>query len=192
MTGTLTCQTTATDHSLAGVYPVSNCNGLSDPGFSVVYDYANSTDTVAFPTATSPVTGTVPATLALSLGPAASLGPFIAGKAADYTGSTTATVISTAGDAALSVSDPSAQAPGHLVNGTFALASPLQVAATHSGGTDAFPPLSGSPVTLFSYSGPISNDQLSVDFKQSIAANEPLRTGSYAKTITFTLSTTNP
>jgi hypothetical protein len=31
-----------------------------------------------------------------------------------------------------------------------------------------------------------------VRFKQSIAANKPLRTGSYAKTLTFTLSTTEP
>ena len=31
-----------------------------------------------------------------------------------------------------------------------------------------------------------------ITFKQAIGANEPLRTGSYAKTLTFTLSTTNP
>ena len=33
---------------------------------------------------------------------------------------------------------------------------------------------------------------MTVDFSQSIGANEALRTGSYAKTLTFTLSTTNP
>ena len=33
---------------------------------------------------------------------------------------------------------------------------------------------------------------MTVDFGQSIGANEALRTGSYAKTLTFTLSTTNP
>ena len=65
--GTLTCQTTATDHSVGGAYPISACTGLSDPGFSVVYDYAGSSDTVLFPSATGTVTGTVPATLALSL-----------------------------------------------------------------------------------------------------------------------------
>jgi hypothetical protein len=31
-----------------------------------------------------------------------------------------------------------------------------------------------------------------ITFKQSIAANEPLRTGAYSKTLTFTLSTTTP
>ena len=40
----------------------------------------------------------------------------------DYTASTTATVISTAGDAALTVSEP-----GKLINGAFSLASPLEV-----------------------------------------------------------------
>ncbi len=43
----------------------------------------------------------------------------------EYTASTEATVISTAGDAALTVADTGANA-GHLVNGTFALPQPLQ------------------------------------------------------------------
>ncbi len=47
------------------------------------------------------VGGTVPATLSLTLGTPASFGPFLPGVAKDYTASTTATVISTAGDAVL-------------------------------------------------------------------------------------------
>jgi hypothetical protein len=31
-----------------------------------------------------------------------------------------------------------------------------------------------------------------ITFTQAIAANEPLRTGAYSKTLTFTLSTNNP
>jgi hypothetical protein len=31
-----------------------------------------------------------------------------------------------------------------------------------------------------------------IGFKQLIKANDPLRTGSYSKTLTFTLSTTTP
>ena len=31
-----------------------------------------------------------------------------------------------------------------------------------------------------------------IEFKQSIAANEALRTGTYGKTLTLTLSTTTP
>ena len=35
-------------------------------------------------------------------------------------------------------------------------------------------------------------DTATVDFKQTIPVGEPLRTGTYAKTLTFTLSTTQP
>jgi hypothetical protein len=42
------------------------------------------------------------------------------------------------------------------------------------------------------YSAPVSNDVVPVGFSQTIGANEPLRTGSYSKTLTFTLSTANP
>ena len=126
------------------------------------------------------VGGDVPATLSLTLGTPASFGSFTPGVARDYTASTTATVVSTAGDAALTAADPSSTAPGRLVNGTFALTSPLQVAGS---------PL---PSTVKSYAAPVTNDSVTVDFKQSIGASEPLRTGSYAKTLTFTLSTTNP
>ena len=67
--------------------------------------------------------GTVPATLALTMGAPASFGAFTPGVAKEYTASTTANVISTAGDATLTVTDPSTNHPGYLVNGTFALAS---------------------------------------------------------------------
>ena len=66
--------------------------------------------------------GTVPATLSLALGAPATFGAFTPGVEREYTASTTATVISTAGDAALTYSDP-----GHLRNGAFALAQPLRV-----------------------------------------------------------------
>ena len=42
------------------------------------------------------------------------------------------------------------------------------------------------------WSGPVANDVLAIPFKQTIAATEPLRTGSYSATLTFTLSTTSP
>src|SRR4051794_33215909 len=74
----------------------------------------------------APVGGSVPATLALTLGAPASFGAFTPGVAKEYTATTTANVISTAGDATLSVADPSSVATGHLVNGTFSLPQPLQ------------------------------------------------------------------
>ena len=134
------------------------------------------------------VGGTVPATLALTLGGAGSLGTFVPGVGAEYAATVPATVTSTAGDATLSVQDPSASAPGHLVNGAYALAQPLQVAAN----AGVFAPLGASPAALLSYGGPVSNDAVTLRFKQAIGANEPLRTGSYSKTLTFTLSTDTP
>jgi hypothetical protein len=114
--------------------------------------------------------GTVPATLSLALGASASFGPFTPGVAKDYTASTTANVISTAGDAALASSDP-----GHLMNGTFALPSPLEVSLSKS-----------------AWTAPTSNESVSIGFKQHIGAGDALRTGAYSKTLTFTLSTTTP
>jgi len=116
------------------------------------------------------VSGNVPATLALTLSAPASFGAFTPGVAKDYTATTSATVISTAGDATLSVSDP-----GHLTNGAFSLPSPLQVAFSKS-----------------TWSAPVSNDPVTITFTQHIGANDALRAGSYSKTLTFTLSTTTP
>jgi hypothetical protein len=99
-------------------------------------------------TAGGGVTGLVPPQFGLMLGAPATFAPSIAGVAKDYTAATTATVTSTAGDAALSVADASAVAPGH--------------------------------------------DEVAIGLKQPIGAKDALRTGAYAKTLTFTLSTTTP
>jgi hypothetical protein len=102
-------------------------------------------------------------------------------------------VLSTAGDAVLSVTDPSTIAPGHLVNGTFFLPSPLQARARNAANTGtAYNNVSGSPLNLLSWVAPISNDAITLEFQQAIAANDALRTGSYSKTLTYTLSTTTP
>jgi hypothetical protein len=114
--------------------------------------------------------GTVPATLSLTLGAPASFGQFAPGVTKDYIASTTANVISTAGDATLSYSDP-----GHLMNGAFALNSPLVVELSKS-----------------TWTGPTSNESVAIGFKQHVDSTDPLRTGSYSRTLTFTLSTTKP
>jgi GH35 family endo-1,4-beta-xylanase len=116
------------------------------------------------------VGGSVPATLSLALGAPADFGAFAAGVARDYTASTTATVTSTAGDAVLTHSDP-----GHLTNGAFALPSPLTI-----------------ELSKVAWPGPVSNDPVTIAFKQHIAAGDALRTGTYTRTLTFTLSTTTP
>jgi X-Pro dipeptidyl-peptidase len=118
----------------------------------------------------APVGGTVPTTLSLALGAPASFGAFTPGVDKEYTAKTDATVLSTAGDATLSVSDP-----GRLANGAFTLPEPLQVTFSKS-----------------SWTGPTSNEKVDVNFKQLVKKTDPLRTGSYSKTLTFTLSTTTP
>lgn len=140
------------------------------------------------------VGGGTAATLVLTLGQGASFAPFIPGVTQSYTTSMTATVTSTAADATLSVSDPGAN-PGHLVNGSFVLPSALQAGATRgSAMPSSFAPIGAAdaPTTLLTYDGPTANDQVTLGFKQAIAATDTLRTGAYAKTLTFTLSTTNP
>jgi hypothetical protein len=126
------------------------------------------------------VGGSVPATLALTLGTPAAFGAFRPGITATYTATQAANVISTAGDAALSVSDPSSTATGHLVNGAFSLPQPLK-----AGGQIL-------PATVKTYSAPVSNDAAQIEFSQLVNMNDALRTGTYAKTLTFTLSTTTP
>jgi hypothetical protein len=117
----------------------------------------------------APVGGVVPATLSLSLGGPVSFGAFVPGVARDYSASTTATVTSTAGDAALSASTVK------LANGAFSLAQPVVVTPAKT-----------------AWGGPVSNDSFAIAFKQSIGASEPLRTGAYSANVTFTLSTTTP
>jgi X-Pro dipeptidyl-peptidase len=124
----------------------------------------------AYTSQTGGVSGAVPATLSLTLGGSASFGTFLPGADHVYETSTTADVVSTAGDAALTVSDP-----GHLRNGAFTLPQPLQVL--------------GVPKA---YAAPVSHDVVTIGFRQPIAATDALRTGTYATTLTFTLSTTSP
>jgi len=134
------------------------------------------------------VSGTVPATLSLAIGAPVSFGAFTPGVAREYSGSTTATVTSTGGDATLAVTDPSSIAPGHLVNGTFVMPQALQARA--AGGV--FGPIGGTLLVLKTYSGPVSNDPVGLEFRQAVGAGDALRTGTYSKTVTFTLSTTAP
>ena len=153
--------------------PASGVTAVQRDG-AVEFSGVTGSHTFAFGTVTTSADGTVggsvPATLSLSLGAPASFGPFTPGVAKDYAAQTTASVVSTAGDAALSVSDP-----GHLTNGTFTLPEPLQVSFSKA-----------------SWTAPVSNDLVTIAFTQHINANDALRTGTYVKTLTFTLSTTTP
>lgn len=120
--------------------------------------------------ATAEVGAAVPPTLALSVGGPVRFEAFQPGVAREYTTTATANVVSTAGDAKLSTSEP-----GYLTNGSFRLAEPLRVSFSKE-----------------LWDAPVSNENVTVSFKQAIGAGDPLRTGTYSKTLTFTLSTTNP
>ena len=81
------------------------------------------------------------------------------------------------------------------MNGAFALPAALQAKAASAGGTGGdYAAVGGAalPTQLLSYAAPVSNDAVSIGLKQSIGATDPLRTGTYSKTLTFTLSTTAP
>jgi len=166
--------------------PEGDGTGISDHDPPVVTFELQHGASVSQP---SNLSGSVPATLALTIGNA-SFGTFTPGEAREYSTTLDATVTSTGADAALSVLDASNHAPGRLVNGANALRSAVQI--NTNGG--AFTPLraDNGPLALASWTEPISSRKVALGFKQSIAADEGLRTGSYAKTLTFTLSTTMP
>ena len=126
--------------------------------------------------------------LSLTLGTAdAGLGTFLPQTQADYTTSVVATTtVPSAG--ALTVHDPSTTAPGHLVNGEYVLPQALQAKA----GDGAFAPISGTPLTLLdvlaAHHRPTEHDRVQAVDRRA----DPLRAGRYEKTLTFTLSLTNP
>jgi glucose/arabinose dehydrogenase len=147
-----------------------SAHGADDPFPEIFFNTFTLVDIKAATDTSGTVGGSVPATLSLTLGANAGFGAFTPGVGKDYTASTTATVTSTAGDAALSTSTP-----GHLTNGAFSLPEPLQVSFSKA-----------------AWTAPTSNETVSVDFKQRINAGDALRTGAYSRTLTFTLSTTTP
>jgi hypothetical protein len=142
-----------------------------------------------------PATAAADPTLTLTLGAPPAFAPFMPGVGTDYMASTTGVVNSSAAQAILTVADPSAVASGHLMNGDAALPSAMQVSGASAGGTSSgfqAVPDTAAPATLITYSGPVSDEAVTLTFKQPIAQSDVLRTGSYAKTLVFTLSTDQP
>jgi len=113
-----------------------------------------------------------PLTLTLSSA-SLSLGTFVPGLASDYTATLTATM--TGGDA-LTVADRGVD-PGRLLSPAGALEQPLSVRST-SGAFVALTRIVPVPATI--------------EFRQSIGADEVLRPGTYTKPLTFTLAVTSP
>ena len=109
---------------------------------------------------------------------------------ATYDARTTANVISTAGDATLTVADPSAHEPGppgqRQRSRCRSRSRPGQHRHVRRGRRLA------ARRAARRTAAPVSNDAVTIGFKQAIGANDALRTGHLRKTLTFTLSTTNP
>jgi len=141
------------------------------------------------------VGGTVNSQLTLDIAGPASFGTFVPGTARDYTSTLVADITTTTPDAALTVVDASANAAGHLVNGTVALQQALKVRAANAANpAPAFTalPETGAPLSLLTYAGPTTKDRVNIGFQQSIGGSETLLRGTYGKTLTFTLSSTTP
>ncbi len=133
------------------------------------------------------------ADLSISVVPAGPLGPFVPGVAAQYTTSAAATV-TTDTDAILTIADTSGVGiPGVLYNevGGMSLNTPLEASgsSTAVGATGSpFEPLSATPLTLVTYSQPVTDDPVTIDLMQAIGATDPLRSGNYSKVLTLTLT----
>ncbi len=144
----------------------------------------------------STVGGNVESLLNLAVSSVGSFGTFVPGIATDYNTALAASVTATTADAALTVTDPDTVAGGYLVNGSFKLASPLTIRPLGLGDPTSTPftPLNsdGTPKVLKSWSSPVTAAPLTLGLRQAIGGTEPLRAGTYSKTLTFTLSTTTP
>src|SRR4051812_892862 len=153
----------------AGASPFVTMLNVSAPGSHVIEyrstDKAGNTEatkSVAFSIAKAgtsvdqdvDVIADVPLVMALTLTGPVTFPPMIPGVAKDYLASTTATATSSAQSTVLTVSDRSAIATGHLVNGAVALPQALQVSA---GGP--FAPIGGAaqPTLLKSWADPIAS-----------------------------------
>jgi hypothetical protein len=156
----------------AGKVPVWLRLGSPTSGNAAIHVFALAEDGNAGASTSQTTTagGGVPATLALTLSGHGDFGTFVPGVDRTYSASISANAISTAADAALTVSGDQ-----HLKNGAFQLAEPLGVSIA----PDAF-------------ATPVTNAASTIAFSQHIGASESLHTGTYGTALTFTLSTTNP
>jgi hypothetical protein len=187
------------DHGAAGV----NVFRLDAPAPGGTACWTNTAPAIELDAATTStsvdvnVTGNTPPALSLSVAPnaAPSLGTFVPAVTATYTASLPVTATSTGGDSQLTIYDPSPTDTGHLVNGTHEMVQPLDADATDAADpTATFAPIgsTAAPELLLTKFGPYSNDAVTVNFQQMIAATDPMRTGIWSKTIILTLSTTTP
>lgn len=141
--------------------------------------------------------GEIPSEMGLSLPGTLNFGAFVPGIAKSYEQNIAASITTNTPDTTLSVFDPATTNTGRLVNGTRALTTPLTIKfASGTGATGlAGGPVGGTaaPTPLLSYASPSNTARTAtLFFQQKVAANETLQSGSYGKTLVFTMSTTTP
>jgi len=194
-TGEYTLTSADIGHTIRVLVTAHNSSGSSAPATSEPTAVVTASVAVV-------VEGKVPftQTLATTCSPVV-LGQFVPGKPFDYTNTCGLKATSTAAESKLVAEDTSATDTGHLVqvykqgkiNATYELPYSLETKAiSPQGGVGvAFASLEHQ-VTLLTYATPFSEDEATVTFSQQIGLHDPLHTGTYAKTITITLSTTEP
>ena len=135
----------------------------------------------------------MPSTLALAVNPL-TLPAFIPGVTQLYTGTTTATVTSSWPNAALSVYDPDTNTTnnGRLIHAGGASIIPRDMEVMNS--TGAFQSIQNATQarTIATWATPVANTSTTITMRQQINNTDVLLSGEYAKTLTFSLSTTTP
>ena len=195
-TGEYTLTSADIGHTIRVLVTAHNSSGSSAPATSEPTAVVTASVAVV-------VEGKVPftQTLATTCSPVV-LGPFVPGKPQAYNGTCSLKATSTAAESKLVAEDASAIDKGHLVQvyehgafkATYELPAPLETNATVSnqGGIGGALTSLVTPVTLLTYAKPFSEDEVTVAFNQKIGLHDQLHTGTYSKTITLTLSTTEP
>ncbi len=143
-------------------------------------------------TVTGKVSSVIPSTLGLTVNEL-KLPAFIPGVSQTYTGTTTASVTSSWPNAALSVYDPD---PTNGTNGRLMHAGgsiiPRDMDVLNSAGSFSAIGNPSSPDTIATWATPVANAAQTITMRQVIQTNDVLVSGEYAKTLTFSLSTTTP
>ena len=134
----------------------------------------------------------VPSTLGLTINGPLNLTPFVPGVTQAYTGTTTATVTSSWPTAQLSVYDPDPvnATNGRLINGTSIIPRDMEVLTS----TAAYSTIGNATAQdiVATFATPVASAPATINIRQSIQNNDVLISGQYAKSLTFSLSTTTP
>ena len=162
-------------HRLIGILGPRKPTGLQG-----AIDAKHSHDACLARNAKGGAAGSVPATLALTLGTPAGFGAFARASTADLLVELDRERRLVGGQRDADHRRPETTATGRLVNGTSAFPPALQVAASSAAGTSAGAAAGRrhrGPDRAADLRQPGLNDAVTVAFKQPIAASDALRTG---------------